>query len=189
MSGCASACRARCSTSGVDAGRPRAVRRRTARSSKAPGPHSWTSALPHASLAIPVYYLVANAEASSNLARFDGVRYGTRADDSSLSSMYYKTRARFGAEVKRRIMIGTFVLSAGYYDAYYVKAQQVRALIRKDYDEAFATRGRRGACRRARRSRSSWGSGPTIRCRCICRTCSPRRRTWPDCRRSACRAA
>jgi aspartyl-tRNA(Asn)/glutamyl-tRNA(Gln) amidotransferase subunit A len=95
-------------------------------------------ALPHASLAIPVYYLVANAEASSNLARYDGVRYGTRADASSLTEMYYRTRARFGAEAKRRIMIGTFVLSAGYYDAYYVKAQQVRALIRKDYDEAFA---------------------------------------------------
>ena len=94
-------------------------------------------ALPHASLAIPVYYLVANAEASSNLARYDGVRYGTRAEATTLSEMYYRTRARFGAEVKRRIMIGTFVLSAGYYDAYYVKAQQVRALIRKDYDEAF----------------------------------------------------
>ena len=93
--------------------------------------------LPHASLAIPVYYLVANAEASSNLARYDGVRYGTRADAETLTEMYYRTRARFGAEVKRRIMIGTFVLSAGYYDAYYVKAQQVRALIRKDYDEAF----------------------------------------------------
>jgi aspartyl-tRNA(Asn)/glutamyl-tRNA(Gln) amidotransferase subunit A len=95
-------------------------------------------ALPHASLAIPVYYLVANAEASSNLARFDGVRYGTRADASTLSDLYYKTRARFGAEAKRRIMIGTFVLSSGYYDAYYVKAQKVRALIRQDYDEAFA---------------------------------------------------
>jgi len=93
--------------------------------------------LPHAPLAIPVYYLVANAEASSNLARFDGVRYGTRADDSSLSAMYYRTRGRFGAEVKRRIMIGTFVLSAGYYDAYYLKAQKVRALIRHDYDAAF----------------------------------------------------
>jgi aspartyl-tRNA(Asn)/glutamyl-tRNA(Gln) amidotransferase subunit A len=95
-------------------------------------------ALPHASLAIPVYYLVANAEASSNLARYDGVRYGTRAEAATLAEVYYRTRARFGAEVKRRIMIGTFVLSAGYYDAYYVKAQQVRALIRKDYDEAFA---------------------------------------------------
>ena len=94
--------------------------------------------LPHAPLAIPVYYLVANAEASSNLARYDGVRYGARADAPTLTEMYYRTRARFGAEAKRRIMIGTFVLSAGYYDAYYVKAQQVRALIRKDYDEAFA---------------------------------------------------
>lgn len=95
-------------------------------------------ALPHAPLAIPVYYLVANAEASSNLARFDGVRYGARAEATTLGDMYYATRARFGAEAKRRIMIGTFVLSAGYYDAYYVKAQQVRALIRRDYDEAFA---------------------------------------------------
>jgi len=95
-------------------------------------------ALPHAALAIPVYYLVANAEASSNLARYDGVRYGTRAEASTLHDVYYRTRALFGAEVKRRIMIGTFVLSAGYYDAYYLKAHQVRALIRRDYDEAFA---------------------------------------------------
>ena len=95
--------------------------------------------LPHASLAIPVYYLIANAEASSNLARYDGVRYGARAADAAtLHDAYYRTRALFGAEAKRRIMIGTFVLSAGYYDAYYVKAQQVRALIRHDYDEAFA---------------------------------------------------
>src|SRR5205085_3462495 len=94
--------------------------------------------LPHASLAIPVYYLVANAEASSNLARYDGVRYGTRPDASTLAEVYYHTRARFGAEAKRRIMIGTFVLSAGYYDAYYRKAQQVRALIRRDYDEVLA---------------------------------------------------
>jgi aspartyl-tRNA(Asn)/glutamyl-tRNA(Gln) amidotransferase subunit A len=94
--------------------------------------------LPHAPLSIPVYYLVANAEASSNLARYDGVRYGTRAEASTLHDVYYRSRARFGAEVKRRIMIGTFVLSAGYYDAYYLKAQKVRALIRRDYDEAFA---------------------------------------------------
>jgi aspartyl-tRNA(Asn)/glutamyl-tRNA(Gln) amidotransferase subunit A len=93
--------------------------------------------LPHAPLAIPVYYLVANAEASSNLARYDGVRYGTRADAATLHDVYYRTRAQFGAEAKRRIMIGTFVLSAGYYDAYYVKAQQVRALIRSDYEHAF----------------------------------------------------
>jgi aspartyl-tRNA(Asn)/glutamyl-tRNA(Gln) amidotransferase subunit A len=94
--------------------------------------------LPHASLAIPVYYLVANAEASANLARYDGVRYGTRGEASTVAGVYYHTRARFGAEVKRRIMIGTFVLSAGYYDAYYRKAQQVRALIRREYDEVFA---------------------------------------------------
>jgi aspartyl-tRNA(Asn)/glutamyl-tRNA(Gln) amidotransferase subunit A len=96
--------------------------------------------LPHAPLAIPVYYLVANAEASSNLARYDGVRYGTRMADhgSTLTDVYYKTRALFGAEAKRRIMIGTFVLSAGYYDAYYGKAQRVRALIRRDYEQAFA---------------------------------------------------
>jgi aspartyl-tRNA(Asn)/glutamyl-tRNA(Gln) amidotransferase subunit A len=96
-------------------------------------------ALPHAPLAIPVYYLIANAEASSNLARYDGVRYGIRAAGAdSLTAMYYATRALFGAEAKRRIMIGTFVLSAGYYDAYYAKAQQVRTLIRRDYERAFA---------------------------------------------------
>jgi aspartyl-tRNA(Asn)/glutamyl-tRNA(Gln) amidotransferase subunit A len=93
--------------------------------------------LPRAALAIPVYYLVANAEASSNLARYDGVRYGARAEATTLHDVYYRTRALFGAETKRRIMIGTFVLSAGYYDAYYVKAQQVRALIRHDYERAF----------------------------------------------------
>jgi aspartyl-tRNA(Asn)/glutamyl-tRNA(Gln) amidotransferase subunit A len=96
--------------------------------------------LAHAPLAIPVYYLVANAEASSNLARYDGVRYGSRVADpgATLSDIYYRTRALFGAEAKRRIMIGTFVLSAGYYEAYYGKAQQVRALIRRDYEQAFA---------------------------------------------------
>jgi aspartyl-tRNA(Asn)/glutamyl-tRNA(Gln) amidotransferase subunit A len=94
--------------------------------------------LPHAGMGIPVYYLVAPAEASSNLARFDGVRYGARAAASTLREMYDLTREQgFGPEVKRRIMIGTYVLSAGYYDAYYLKAQQVRTLIRRDYDEAF----------------------------------------------------
>ena len=101
--------------------------------------------LPHASAAIPVYYLVATAEASSNLARYYGVRYGFRApaeggpgamDD--LRTMYGRTREMgFGAEVKRRIMLGTYVLSAGYYDAYYLKAQQVRTLIQRDYQHAF----------------------------------------------------
>jgi aspartyl-tRNA(Asn)/glutamyl-tRNA(Gln) amidotransferase subunit A len=97
--------------------------------------------LPHASWAIPVYYLVATAEASSNLARYDGVRYGHRTKDATtLSTMYSRTRDEgFGPEVKRRIMLGTYVLSAGYYDAYYLKAQQVRTLIRQDYDAAFGT--------------------------------------------------
>jgi aspartyl-tRNA(Asn)/glutamyl-tRNA(Gln) amidotransferase subunit A len=98
--------------------------------------------LPYAGAAIPVYYLVATAEASSNLARYDGVRYGFRAEpatrDEDLRTMYARTRAQgFGAEVKRRIMLGTYVLSAGYYDAYYLKAQQVRTLIRRDYEQAF----------------------------------------------------
>ncbi len=95
--------------------------------------------LPHARFAIPVYYLVATAEASSNLARFDGVRYGHRTRDArTLKSMYLRTRDEgFGAEVKRRIMLGTYVLSAGYYDAFYLKAQQVRTLIRRDYERAF----------------------------------------------------
>jgi len=94
--------------------------------------------LPHAKYAISVYYLVATAEASSNLARYDGARYGLRSADADLGAMYMKSReAGFGAEVKRRIMLGTYVLSAGYYDAYYLKAQQVRTLIRRDYDQAF----------------------------------------------------
>jgi len=94
--------------------------------------------LPHARHAIAVYYLVATAEASSNLARYDGVRYGFRAAASDLKGMYAQTRAQgFGPEVKRRIMLGTYVLSAGYYDAYYLKAQQVRTLILRDYDRAF----------------------------------------------------
>src|SRR5678815_815570 len=86
--------------------------------------------LPHTKYALPTYYIVAPAEASSNLARYDGVRYGLRVPGSSLDDMYSKTRAAgFGPEVRRRILIGTYVLSAGYYDAYYLKAQKVRALI------------------------------------------------------------
>jgi aspartyl-tRNA(Asn)/glutamyl-tRNA(Gln) amidotransferase subunit A len=97
-------------------------------------------ALPHSAHAIPVYYLIATAEASSNLARYDGVRYGFRAPDAAtLGEMYDRTRDRgFGPEVKRRILLGTYVLSAGYYDAYYLKAQQVRTLIRRDYEQALA---------------------------------------------------
>ena len=95
--------------------------------------------LPHAKYAIATYYIVATAEASSNLARFDGVRYGYRAAGvRDLKEMYEKTRSEgFGPEVKRRIMLGTYVLSAGYYDAYYLKAQRVRTLIRRDYEQAF----------------------------------------------------
>ena len=95
--------------------------------------------LPHTELAIPVYYIIAPAEASSNLARFDGVRYGKRVDGDGLRGMYEATRSGgFGPEVTRRILLGTYVLSAGYYDAYYRKAQQVRALITKDFADVFA---------------------------------------------------
>jgi len=96
--------------------------------------------LPHAKYAVPVYYLVCTAEASSNLARYDGVKYGYRAPavNDSLKEMYSRTRDDgFGPEVKRRIMLGTYVLSAGYYDAFYLKALQVRTLLRRDYEEAF----------------------------------------------------
>jgi len=95
--------------------------------------------LPHTEYAIPTYYIIATAEASANLARFDGVRYGFRAQGArSLSDMYRRTRdGGFGAEVKRRIMLGTYALSAGYYDAYYRKAQQVRTLLTRDFEAAF----------------------------------------------------
>jgi aspartyl-tRNA(Asn)/glutamyl-tRNA(Gln) amidotransferase subunit A len=94
--------------------------------------------LPHTAYAVAVYYIVATAEASSNLARYDGMRFGYRAPARDLSEAYMATRAAgFGAEVKRRIMLGTYALSAGYYDAYYLKAQQVRTLIKKDFDDVF----------------------------------------------------
>ncbi len=94
--------------------------------------------LPHTKYALPAYYIVAPAEASSNLARYDGVRYGLRVPGDDLIDTYEKTRAAgFGKEVQRRIMIGTYVLSAGYYDAYYLKAQQVRTLIKRDFDKAW----------------------------------------------------
>jgi aspartyl-tRNA(Asn)/glutamyl-tRNA(Gln) amidotransferase subunit A len=96
--------------------------------------------LPHTKYALPTYYIVAPAEASSNLARYDGVRFGLRKDGATLDEMYANTRAAgFGTEVRRRILIGTYVLSAGYYDAYYAKAQKVRALIAADFAEAFKT--------------------------------------------------
>jgi len=96
--------------------------------------------LPHTKLALPAYYLVAPAEASSNLARYDGIRFGKRAEADDLLELYRRSRgAGFGPEVKRRIMLGTFALRAGYYDAYYKKAQQIRTLIKRDFDTAFAT--------------------------------------------------
>jgi aspartyl-tRNA(Asn)/glutamyl-tRNA(Gln) amidotransferase subunit A len=95
--------------------------------------------VPRVPLAVPVYYLTATAEASSNLARFDGVRYGARQGEGSLAALYRGTRSRgFGPEVKRRILLGTFALSAGYHDAYYGRAQKVRALLRRDFDAAFS---------------------------------------------------
>ena len=94
--------------------------------------------MPHTDYAIATYYIVATAEASSNLARFDGVRYGLRVESGTLREMYKKTRGKgFGPEVKRRIMLGTYALSSGYYDAYYLRAQKVRALIARDFAEAF----------------------------------------------------
>jgi aspartyl-tRNA(Asn)/glutamyl-tRNA(Gln) amidotransferase subunit A len=94
--------------------------------------------MPHTDYAVATYYLIATAEASSNLARYDGVRYGLRLPGATLIEMYRKTRGGgFGAEVKRRIMLGTYALSAGYYDAYYLKAQKVRALIARDFAQAF----------------------------------------------------
>ncbi|MFQ5696671.1 MAG: Asp-tRNA(Asn)/Glu-tRNA(Gln) amidotransferase subunit GatA [Myxococcota bacterium] len=96
--------------------------------------------LPHTRFGIAAYYLLCTAEASSNLSRYDGVRFGYRAEARSLEEMYRKTRSEgFGAEVKRRILLGTYVLSAGYYDAYYRKAQRVRTLVRRDFDRAFAS--------------------------------------------------
>jgi aspartyl-tRNA(Asn)/glutamyl-tRNA(Gln) amidotransferase subunit A len=125
--------------SGVDAGVMRAFDE-SLNTLKAAGASIVEIELPHAKYAIPVYYLVATAEASSNLARYDGVKYGYRADDKdqNLRMMYSRSRDQgFGAEVKRRIMLGTYVLSAGYYDAFYLKAQQVRTLLRRDYERAF----------------------------------------------------
>src|SRR5699024_2535759 len=94
---------------------------------------------PHFKYAVATYYLLASSEASANLARFDGVRYGVRAEADNLLDMYKKSRSEgFGDEVKRRIMTGTFALSSGYYDAYYKKAQKVRTLIKKDFDDALS---------------------------------------------------
>ena len=106
---------------------------------KAAGAEIVDISLPHTRHALPAYYIVAPAEASSNLARYDGVRYGLRVPGKDITDMYEKTRAAgFGKEVRRRIMIGAYVLSAGYYDAYYVRAQKIRSLIKRDFDHAYA---------------------------------------------------
>ncbi len=106
---------------------------------KAAGAKIVEISLPHTRYALPAYYIVAPAEASSNLARYDGVRYGLRVPGKDIIDLYEKTRAAgFGKEVRRRIMIGTYVLSAGYYDAYYVRAQKIRTLIKRDFEAAFA---------------------------------------------------
>src|SRR4249920_1114321 len=105
---------------------------------KAAGAELVEVSLPHTKYALPAYYIVAPAEASSNLARYDGVRYGLREQGRNINELYENTRAEgFGAEVKRRVMIGTYVLSAGYYDAYYIRAQKVRTLIKKDFEDCF----------------------------------------------------
>ncbi|HVL71012.1 MAG TPA: Asp-tRNA(Asn)/Glu-tRNA(Gln) amidotransferase subunit GatA [Beijerinckiaceae bacterium] len=106
---------------------------------KAAGAELVEVSLPHTKYALPAYYIVAPAEASSNLARYDGVRYGLREPGRDVIAMYERTRAAgFGREVKRRVMIGTYVLSAGYYDAYYVRAQKIRTLIKRDFEEVYA---------------------------------------------------
>lgn len=106
---------------------------------KAAGAEIVEVSLPHTKYALPAYYIVAPAEASSNLARYDGVRYGLRVPGRDIVGMYEKTRGEgFGKEVRRRVMIGTYVLSAGYYDAYYLRAQKVRTLIKKDFEDCFA---------------------------------------------------
>ncbi len=106
---------------------------------KAAGAELVEISLPHTKYALPTYYIVAPAEASSNLARYDGVRYGMRVPGDNIVEMYENTRAAgFGAEVRRRVLIGTYVLSAGYYDAYYLRAQKVRTLIRQDFEKVFA---------------------------------------------------
>ena len=123
---------------GVDPGVLSAVRSAVAELERG-GARACEISLPHTHAAIATYYLIATAEASSNLARYDGVRYGRRAEGAvGLTDMYHRTRSEgFGSEVKRRILLGTYVLSAGYYDAYYRKAQQVRTLLRRDFEQAF----------------------------------------------------
>ncbi len=143
---------------------------------KAAGAKVVEVSLPHTRHALPAYYIVAPAEASSNLARYDGVRYGLREPSSEIVDLYEKTRARgFGPEVRRRLMIGTYVLSAGYYDAYYLRAQKIRTLIKRDFETRLRRRRRcdpdpGDAVGRLRHRRE--GARP-IRSRCTSTTSSP----------------
>ena len=133
--------------------------------------------LPNSRLAVPVYYVLAPAEASSNLSRYDGVRYGYRAPEyGDLTEMYGKSRAQgFGAEVKRRIMIGTYVLTHGYYDAYYLQAQKIRRLIAQDFADAFKQCDVIMGPTKPEHSHSTWARRAMTRCRCICPTSTPSR--------------
>ena len=151
-----------------------AARRRNG--SRTPAPRLVEISLPHTKYALPAYYIVAPAEASSNLARYDGVRYGLRVPGRDIIDMYEHTRAAgFGKEVRRRIMIGTYVLSAGYYDAYYLQAQKVRTLIKRDFEKCFGDGRRRhpDADDAVGRFRASAKRAAPIRSRCISTTCSP----------------
>jgi aspartyl-tRNA(Asn)/glutamyl-tRNA(Gln) amidotransferase subunit A len=122
---------------GIQPGVERAVRQAIGQLNRL-GAEVQEVSLPHTEYALPVYYILAPAEASANLARFDGVRYGPREDGEKLWDVYFRTRGRrFGPEVERRIMLGTYALSAGYYDSYYGQAQKVRTLVRRDFEQAF----------------------------------------------------
>ena len=130
--------------------------------------------LPHTKYALPTYYIIAPAEASSNLARYDGMRFGLRVEGRNLAETYMKTRAAgFGAEVQRRILIGTYVLSAGYYDAYYLKAQKVRRRIVEDFTARVRAGRRAPDARPHPRARSAPARRWTTRSPCTSTTCSP----------------
>ena len=188
--GCGSACRGASSRRASSRRRSPASRRRSGRSTAA-GASVVDVELEHLPHAIPTYYLVATAEASSNLARYDGVRYGVRAPGArDLPGLYGETRdLGFGDEVKRRILLGTFALSSGYYDAYYLRAQKVRTLIRRDFEQAFARLRRDRDADDAGAAPSASARRPTTRCRCTWPTSSPCPRTSPACPRCRCRAA
>jgi len=143
---------------------------------------------PHFKYALPAYYLIAPSEASSNLARFDGMRYGLRVGGGSAEDVMAASRAAgFGAEVKRRITLGTYALSSGYYDAYYGKAQQVRTLIIRDFEAAFA---QVDVLISPPTPTTAFDIGERADdpSRCTWRTCARSRPTWPGTRRSRCRS-